>query len=145
MSSKTCGIEPGTVRAGCLTDDSSTDGTVKAAPPAFFFNDAASGTSKGATLFTTLLLCCLLQISGISLASDATDRAIWPAQSKASGGAMEIMGWNLNPDTDYQVVVLSPDGSGSDMRFLTTDNEGDFLGNDYDLRAQERHTLFLHT
>ena len=38
MSSNTCGITPGTVRAGCLTDDTSTDGTVKAAPPAVFFN-----------------------------------------------------------------------------------------------------------
>ena len=39
MSSETCGITPGTVRAGCLTDDSSTDGTVKAAQPAvFLFN-----------------------------------------------------------------------------------------------------------
>ena len=38
MSSETCGITPGTVRAGCVTDDSSTDGTVEAAQPAVFFN-----------------------------------------------------------------------------------------------------------
>ena len=141
MSSNTCGITPGTVRAGCLTDDSSTDGTVKAAPPAVFFNEAASSTSKGATLLTTFLLCCLLLMSGISFASDATAPAIWPAKSKASGGTMEIMGWNLHPETDYQVVVLSPDGSGADMSYLTTDNEGDFLGDDYELTAEERAAL----
>jgi hypothetical protein len=38
MSRNTCGITPGTVRAGCLTDDSSADGTVKAAPPAVFLS-----------------------------------------------------------------------------------------------------------
>jgi hypothetical protein len=38
MHRNTCGITPGTVRAGCLTDDSSADGTVKAAPPAVFIN-----------------------------------------------------------------------------------------------------------
>jgi hypothetical protein len=141
MSRNTCGITPGTVRAGCLTDEKSPDEVAEAATPAVFFNEAASSKSKGATLFTTLLLCCLLMLSGISFASDATDPAIWPAQSKASDGTMEILGWNLNPDTDYQVVVLSPEGSGSNMSYLTTDTEGDFLGDDYELTAEEREAL----
>ncbi|MGD8265113.1 MAG: hypothetical protein PVF23_04335 [Chromatiales bacterium] len=54
---------------------------------------------------------------------------------------MQILGWNLNPDSDYQVVVLSPDGSGSHMSYITTDTEGDILGDDYELTAEQRASL----
>ena len=55
---------------------------------------------------------------------------------------MRILGWNLQPGTNYQVVVLKPDGQTiPSLPIVTTDGEGDFLGDDYHLTPEERAVL----
>jgi hypothetical protein len=54
---------------------------------------------------------------------------------------MPILGWNLLPETPYQVVLLPPDGSVPLLSYVTTDTEGDFLGDDYELTQEERELL----
>jgi hypothetical protein len=53
--------------------------------------------------------------------------AIWPDRSAALNNATLIFGWNLQPLTDYQMVIVRPDRSvESDV--VRTDEEGDLLG-----------------
>lgn len=63
--------------------------------------------------------------------------SIWADRSATLDGMVRILGWNLVPESDYQIVVVLPDGSAIVDGFVTTDAEGDFLGDDYDLTPEE--------
>ena len=70
--------------------------------------------------------------------------AIWPQRSATIGNTMSILGWNLAPNEEYQIVVVAPDNESiiwNAEEFVVTDEEGDFLGDEYDLPPEEAATL----
>jgi hypothetical protein len=54
--------------------------------------------------------------------------AIWPHPSKTEGDTVRVLGWNLQPDTAYEVVLVHPDDIPLYSGTITSDAEGDFLG-----------------
>jgi len=56
---------------------------------------------------------------------------IWPHQSAALGDTIRILGWNLDPYTEYNVVVMGPDGTLQSVESVTTDAEGDLIESPY--------------
>ena len=56
---------------------------------------------------------------------NGTAPAIWPERSGYfSGEAVRILGWNLAPDTTYQLIAIPPSGKTVRADLLTTDAEG---------------------
>jgi hypothetical protein len=114
-------------------------------------NGSTTRRTPGVSFLASILIGGLVLHSSVSLANDCADTdtectssepSIWPRQSKSyEDGSMPILGWNLVPDTSYQVVTLPPDGSVPTIAYVTTDSEGDFLGDDYELTQEERDLL----
>jgi hypothetical protein len=71
-----------------------------------------------------------------------TQPAIWPDRSATlDDGVIRILGWNLLPQTPYDVVIVLPGESAVAYGPVFTDAEGDLLGNDYNLPPEEAALL----
>lgn len=54
---------------------------------------------------------------------------IWPERSGYQAGeAVRILGWNLAPDTDYEITVTALADGSTATNAVTTDDAGDLLG-----------------
>lgn len=98
-------------------------------------------------------LCVLALASGLAMSwpvsgkdcgldpCPGTAPTIWPDRSATIDNTMRILGWNLLPETDYQIIMVLPDGSVMSSGFVTADSEGDILGDEYDLKPEEAARL----
>ncbi len=59
-----------------------------------------------------------------------TSPAIWPDRSAAVNYTIQIFGWNLTPQGDYDIVVVAPDASAS-WAPVTADVAGELLSAPY--------------
>lgn len=83
------------------------------------------------TRSTVVALAAMLGVSVSTLnvaAQSGEEPAIWPDRSAAMGGNIRVLGWNLEPLTDYEFVLIAPDGSNAIGGVVTTDDEGGLLG-----------------
>jgi len=56
---------------------------------------------------------------------------IWPERSAPLGDIIRILGWNLEPSTEYNIVFMGPDGTMESWETVITDVEGDLLKTPY--------------
>lgn len=110
-----------------------------------------AGPPVGIALAALLLLGMSLAVPSYSQEAPkpGTAPAIWHHRDVPFGDTIKIQGWNLEPSTDYDVVVIWPDGSivwgdgdcpeGTETCWdvITTDEAGEILNTPYTYLAPE--------
>jgi hypothetical protein len=67
------------------------------------------------------------------------DPGIWPERSAAMANSIRVLGWNLDPLTEYEFVMALPDGSIEIGGIATTSEDGDLLIDDGDAVGDPLH------